>query len=403
MQKNILAAAVAGALATPVAALAQSNVTISGYLHLSVDNLKITQPAAGRTTTSESRLNDESSSGVIFQVREDLGGGNAALVRVDVKTNADSSAIAASGESYVGLSLRNAGRLTAGRHSLHFFKTFPDAWFQGVTLRVHPSSIIDFAGGGVVAVANATRTQNSVRWSSPTWGGFNVDVGYSFNPGPGTEADLTAGNTARKGRAWNLNPAYSGKNWHIAYSYWNGKSDAPAAAAVTGAAAGTALHQLAVADQRSDTLYGYYIWDGLKVGLTWNKTKLTAAHTAPGLAATGTVIGNRTAWSLPVSYRTGPHYFFVSYTKARDDKATAAADGARLWGVSYMYNFSKRTMMGVSYGKLTNDVGAAYSPYGDRGLPLGNVSANGVLGSVNSGAAPGEDTRVVAFSVRVTY
>ena len=394
MQKRFLAIAVAGALAAPGLALAQSNVTISGYIHMSVDNLKISQPAATRTTTSETRLNDESSSGVIFQVREDLGGGNAALVRVDVKTNPDTSGIAASGESYVGLSLHNAGRFTAGRHSLHFFRTFPDAWFQGVTLRVHPSSIIDYAGGGVVAVANATRTPNSVRWSSPKWGGFAMDVAYSFNPFTGTEADLSATNTARKGRAWNLNPAYSGKNWHVAYSYWNGKSDAPALATVTTAAAGTAAHQLAVADQRSDTLYGYYIWEGLKVGLTWNKSKLTAAHTAAGLAATGTELGNRTAWSLPVSYTTGRHYFFASYTKARDDKATAGvSDGAKMWALMYGYSLSKRTSMSLSYTKLRNDAGAAYNLF---------TNAGG-LGSANAATTAGEDVRLLSFGMRHTF
>ncbi|MFY9315901.1 MAG: porin [Burkholderiales bacterium] len=403
MRKKLLAVAVAGAFTLPGVALAQSNVTISGYVHMSVDNLKINQPAAGRTTTSESRLNDESSSAVIFSVREDLGGGNAALVRVDVKINPDTSAIAASGESYVGLSIHNAGRFTAGRHNLHFFKTFPDAWFQGVTLRVHPSSIIDFAGGGVVAIANATRTPNSLRWSSPNWGGFAADVAYSFNPLSGSEADLSATNTARKGRAWNLNPAYTGNNWLIAYSYWNAKNDAPALATVTGATAPSAAHQLAIADQRSDTLYGWYTWDGFKVGLTWNKSKLNAAHTAPGLAATGTAIGNRTAWSLPISYKTGPHYFFASYTKAGDDKATAVADSAKMWGVTYMYNFSKRTMAGLSYGKITNDVGAAYSPYGDRGIGIGTVALTSGLGSVNSGAAPGEDYRTISFNIRHSY
>ncbi len=68
-----------------------------------------------------------------------------------------------------------------------------------------------------------------------------------------------------------------------------------------------------------------------------------------------------------------------------------------------MYNFSKRTKMGVSYGKLTNDAGAAYSPYGDRGIGIGSVALTSGLGSVNSGAAAGEDYRTISFNVRVDY
>lgn len=393
MEKKALTVAVAGALAAPALALAQSNVTISGYVHMSAGNIKISQPAPARTTTSESRVNDESSSGVILQVREELGGGNAALVRVDVKTNLDTSTIAATGESYVGLAVHNAGRFTVGRHSLHFFKTPDDGWFNGVTLRVHPSSIIDYAGGGVVTIANATRTPNSVKWSSPVWSGFSVDVGYSFNPTttPAGEADMTAGNTARKGNALNVNPAFTAGNWAAGYSYWDGKSDAP-----------TAATQLALADQRSDSLYGYYRWGGFKFGAMWNVSKLTAAA-AGALGAAGTEIGNRTAWSIPVRYTVGQHNFFVNYTKARDDKATAAADGATLWGASYIYAFSKRTFAGFTVGRLTNEAGAAYSPYGDRGIGIGSTGTTSGLGSTNSGAAPGEDYRVLAFNIRHTY
>ncbi|MFY9315900.1 MAG: hypothetical protein WAO95_10115, partial [Burkholderiales bacterium] len=59
VNKKLLAVAIAGALAAPGAALAQSSVTISGFIGVTVDNLKFSQPAATRTTASESRMSDD--------------------------------------------------------------------------------------------------------------------------------------------------------------------------------------------------------------------------------------------------------------------------------------------------------------------------------------------------------
>ncbi|MBI2752865.1 MAG: porin [Betaproteobacteria bacterium] len=375
MNKKLLAVAVAGVLAAPTVALAQSSVTISGAVRMSVDNVKVSQAAATRTTTSESRLNDESSS-IIFSVVEDLGGGLRAIVRADWKPNFDSSADALSGESYIGLSSNQWGRLTFGRHNFHFFKAPYDGYGKGGSLKTMPTSLVDFAGGGSVAIANATRTANSVRFNTPRWGGFELEAGYSFNPAlvggaSLAEADMTAGNTARKGRAWNLIPAFYGKNWHIAYSYWSGKADAPTAA---------------TPDQRSDSLYGYYDWGGLRIGAIWNKSKLTAAAGA----LTGTQTGSRTAWSIPVNYAFGPHTIMGHYTKARDDKATTLVqDGAKMWTLAYAYSLSKRTSLQVFASKITNDVGATYNFF----------TSSGGLGSTNAALAAGEDARLYGLGM----
>ncbi|MFY9314430.1 MAG: porin [Burkholderiales bacterium] len=391
MNKRLLAVAVAGALAAPIAASAQSSVTISGAITMTVDNVKYSDSPATRTTRSESRLNDESSS-IVFNVREDLGGGMSAIVKVDVKPNPDSSAIAASGESFIGISTKDAGRFTAGRHNFNFFKTPWDGYGLSGGLKSHPSSLIDYAGGGKVAIANATRTPNSLMWSSPNWSGVTVDVGYSFNPGgssatneignsTATEADLTAGNTARKGRAWLLNPTYTASNWSVAYSYWSAKVDAPTAS-------------IFLADQRSDSLYGYYTWGGFKLGGMWNKTRL---NTAVGATA-GAKVSERTAWSIPIRYTMGQHNFLAHYTKARDDKATAGvSDGAKMWALMYAYALSKRTSASLTYTKLRNDGNATA---GGAGY---NMYTNIVLGSANAGTAASEDVSAFIFGMRHNF
>jgi predicted porin len=389
MRKKILVAAVASALAAPAAALAQSSVTINGYIQLSADNMKASN-APARTKTSERRVNDDSSS-VVFNVTEDLGDGTAAIVRVDLKPNLDTGALAASGESWVGLRSRTWGQLTMGRHSLHYFLAPDDAYYKGASYRIHPSSLTDFAGGGRIAIANATRTPNSIKWTSPNWSGFGLVAAYSTNPlaSAGVEADMTAGNTARDGRAWNLHPTYTAANWKIGYSFWDGKADNPSAiysSALSGlstAPLGTSTTvaslagQLITADQRSNTLYGYYTWDGWKLGGLWTKAELTAAATGAGLAPIGTRLGNRAAWSIPLRYTTGAQSFMATYTRAQDDKATVVRDGAKMWSLTYGYALSKRTNLALSLNQIRNDAGAAYTHYVDAGAGTNNALAAG--------------------------
>lgn len=430
MRKKILVVAVAGALAAPAIVFAQyqdpatthksgvaaqraapagppSSVTISGNVLISVDNQNVGNAVATRTKTSETRMQDESSS-LVFNVRENLGNGLAAVGRLDFKVGYPTGTLSAFGESWVGLDSTSLGSLTAGRHGLHYFKTPEDSYFLGASYRVHASSLVDFAGGGRVAIANATRTPNTLKWTSPKWNGFQTIVAYSFSPtgAQALSADGAAGNTARSGRAWNVNPTYTVANWAAGYSFWDSKSDNPSAtynAAVQGlgntagnvgiyapGAGASAIGQLVFADQRSDTLYGHYMWGGWKLGLLWNKSQLTAAATGAGLAATGTKLGERTAWSIPLRYASGPHTYMATYTKAQDDSTTAAQDGAKMWALTYAYSFSKRTHIALSWADLKNDGGGAYTPY---------VSSS----STNGGLAPGESARNITLGMRHNF
>ncbi len=391
--------------------LAQStdtNVTVSGTILVDVFSQSVGNAVPARTTTSETRMEDNSSD-LIFGVRENLGNGLAAVGRLNFKPNYPTGAFAPNGESYVGLDSKDWGSLGAGRYSLHYFKTPEDAYFLGGSYRTSPSSLIDFAGGGRVAIANATRTGNVLKYTSPNWNGLQTVVAYSFSPAgsQALSADGKYGNTARTGRAWNLNPTYTAANWMVGYSFWDSRADAPSAVYdpnVQGLgnvggnvgiyavpAAGTsAIGQLVTADQRSDSLYGFYTWSGWKFGAMWNRSKLTAAATGAGLASVGTELSNRTAWSIPLRYTVGPNNFMATYTKAQDDSATPVQDGAKQVALTYAYSLSKRTYLALTWAKLTNDGSGAYTPY---------VST----ASVNGNLAPGESARSIVFGMRHNF
>jgi len=365
MNKKLLAVAVAGALALPGVALAQSSVTISGFLKMGIDNVKLGNSA--KSPSSEMRVQDDSSR-IIFNVREDLGGGLAAIVQIDWRVTPDLGADAISGNNHVGFVSKNWGRVFIGRQDIHYGGRESYLTAKG-SLKADSISLLAFAGGGGTAIAGATRTPNIIHYTTPNWGGFTMIAAYSTSPAAGTSVEADIGSGIRKGRAWNLNPNMAGSNYVVGYSYWTAKNDAG------GNTVGTA-------DQRGDRLYGSYRWGGLRVGLAWDKSKLKGA-------TNGVVLSNRTAWSLPVSYTWGANEIHAHYTKARDDKATVATDGSKMFALSYQYSLSKRTALALTYAKITNEAGAFYQLF----------TSAGALGSPSAAVAAGEDPRIFAATV----
>jgi predicted porin len=363
MKLRIFAVVAAGLLAGPGPALAQSSVTISGYFKMAVENVKLSQTA--KAPNSETRVVDDASR-ILFTVVEDLGGGLQAIGQYDFRVTSDVGTLAGSGNNYVGLRGKSWGALTLGRHDLHYALVPSEINAKAGSYKAQSVALLAFAGGGGTAVAVNSRTANAVRYDSPSWNGFALTAAYSSNAAA-QDADLGSG--VRKGRAWNFAPSYTASNWQVGWSNWTSKPDA-----------------FAGADERADRLWGYYVWGGFKLGLAWDSARLKAG-------ATGATTSNRTAWSLPLRYATGSHNFYLEYARARDDKATAAADGARMIALAYAYDLSRRTSVGITYARLRNDPGALYNLYN---------SAAG-QGSASAAVAAGEDPRIWAIGMRHAF
>jgi predicted porin len=395
MNKKLLAVAVAGALAAPGVALAQSSVTISGVLKASLQQYKISNASAARagTNTSQSLIHDDSSR-IVFNMREDLGGGLSAIGQVDWRINLDThtnspstGALAGTptdnvgGNNHVGLLSKQWGRIFFGRQDVHYFGRESDLGAVRNDLQSDSISLLAYvAGAGVpnggIPIAGATRTGNIVHYTTPNWSGFSGIIAYSFNP-TNQEADINS--TGRKGYAWNVAPTFEGRNFTVGYSYWSQKADANAVAANV--------------NQRGDRLFGSYRWGGLRIGAAWDKSKVT--NEGVNNAVTGsTTAARRDAWSIPIEYSWGPHFIGGHYTKANNDKATPVQDGAKMWAIGYAYSLSKRSSVGVTYAQISNDTGATYTPFTGNG-GLGGGSAHTAL--------PGEDPRFWSMTIRHAF
>ncbi len=378
MQKKLLAVAVAGALFSPLA-MAQSSVTISGIFKVGLDNVKIGNPGVARAglNTNEWRITDNSSR-MIFGIREDIGGGLSGIAQLDARFTPDdaSGGFAESGNTWVGLRSNTLGSLTMGRHDLHYGKQPDDIAAKAGALMGAAVSLMDFTANGV-AIANATRTPNVIRWDSPNWSGFALTAAYSTSPF-GNETDMATG--GRKGNAWNFNPSYTAGNFQVGASLWKAKGD------------GTGL-TLTAANQDSLVLYGYYRFGAFKVGAAVNDSEVETVA-----AGVTTNANDRRVWTIPVSWSAGPHNLYAHYTKAGKDKAMEANPAitgteAKMWAFAYVYDLSKRTSVGVTYAAIDNKPGAAYNFF----------TNTGGLGTPNSIAAAGEDPKLLAFTMRHAF
>jgi predicted porin len=409
MQKKLLAVAVAGAMFSPLA-MAQSSVTISGVFKVGVDNVKIGNPrsaafgaatsAAGgvaRTglNTNEWRVTDNSSR-MIFGITEDIGGGLFGIAQLDARFQPDDAGgnFAESGNTWVGVRSNTLGTLTFGRHDLHYGKQPDDIAAKAGALMASSVSLMDYTyltgavaaglapaavgpAGPTIAIANATRTPNVVRYDTPNFGGFAATIAYSTSAF-GDESDMRTG--GRKGNAWNFNPSFTSGPFQVGASLWKAKGDATATAAT-----------LSGFNQDSLALYGYYRLGAFKVGAAFNNSEVEAI--AGGVT---TAIVDRRNWTIPVSWSMGPHNVYAHYTKAGKDKAAAALPvpvndtEAKMWAFAYVYDLSKRTSVGVTYAAIDNKTNASYNLFTNTGS----------LGTGSSIATPGEDPKLLAFTVR---
>lgn len=376
MKKSLIALAVLGAFAT--AAQAQTNVQIGGRIQADIKSYKVGDTA--RVAKNEFRVDDDETSRFWLRGTEDLGGGLKALFYVENRFNTDvQSGVGAgnglaNGNTYVGLS-GNWGQVTLGKHT--FMEDQGNAVQYGIKGgQAIPSGLlgskailnyVDGVGGANRSGISTSRVQNSVQYQSPKFSGFQAKVGYSTNP-DGVEGTINGTSTYSKGQGYFLAGNYTNGPIYLNAAYWNH----------------TIEGQPLAGDEEALRLSGSYAFPfGLKVGLQFDRSSVERA-------GVGGRDAERNAWQLPVSYQFGNSTVLASYTKAGDIDGEADS-GAKMWTIGYDYALSKRTNVGVFYGKLDNDRNARYQ------LDGAGDSRNGTA------LLAGESASIFAVAVKHTF
>lgn len=348
MQKKILVLALAGLSS---AAFAQSNVTISGAIEAQFENISAKgATAAGADLTTRKRVTDNTS-WLRFSGSEDLGNGMKAFFQVESDLGIDggaSAAVPAAAAGANGFGNRNSGVGIAGGFGTVLMGHW-DAQYQAQL-----EGGVDFGSSGalphsansmnltseVAGTLIGGRLNNVVAYITPDFNGLSARLAWTAS----TESN-TAGITA-KSSGLNLFVKYANGPINAFYAYLNAKDQTDGAGVVGVTADDVKGNKLGVA---------YTFPMGLKVGVVWDKTKIDDV--------VGTKLAQRTAWSIPVSYTTGAHGIHFAYAKAGDLSTAAgsvANTGAKNLILGYTYSLSKRTQLGVSYSKITNESAATY-------------------------------------------
>jgi predicted porin len=295
MKKHLIAAAVAAAVVAP-AAMAQSSVTIYGGLDTGI---QIFDPKSGSSATSsaEGRIY---SSRLGFRGTEDLGGGLTAGFILESRLAASAGTLGAAGGDVFN---REASLSLSGGFGSIAFGRLDLSAAEGVDTFTSQIGNLGFASS---AFELAGDVANSFRYSTPSLGGVNLQVGYS----PNASANATA------------QPA-DGEITSVSATYASGKF---------GVAAGYTRRDLAVGDTKVTTVGARYDFGVARIGLFYGNHDAAAAEVDVIMASASVPLGNGLA--LIGSYRTSDVKGGVETTDVNLGVSKALSKRTTLYGIA---------------------------------------------------------------------
>jgi predicted porin len=371
MNKKLVALAVAGAFALPLAAQAQTaNVTLYGRLNMDLEFIRGQQTAAdGGGNPTVNRISSNSSR-LGVRGTESLGGGLNAIFQIESNVSGDtgnsSSSGLASRETFVGLQ-GSWGKTTLGKFlmpmdDLHpIFGNAPTLttsilataalWAQG------PQSK---AGGGFDA-----RTGNNIRYDSPNFSGFTTAWQYSTRDSSGFANGADNGDHASELRHANViggNLIYANGPVQVGFGIERNNK-------VRGPSLNDTDWTITGAYDFGTIMQGF----GLRLALVYERTKFdTGCTVATALSGSGCDL-KRDFWGASGTIPVGGGKVYLFYGRAGEGKGSAA-DGTTIgglvkggdskashWEASYSYSLSPRTLLYAGYSRINNDARAIYT------------------------------------------
>jgi predicted porin len=341
MKKKLIALAIAGAFVAPVAMADTSNVTISGTLDMSIDNVNGKTDNNGGAATDNGRQWGVSSnaSNVVFSGNEDLGNGLSAIWQLQTFINfggtggnAANDGTLSNGVSYLGLKSKSWGSLMVGKldSSMKLLGRKVDLFGNHLGDSrniIQKDKTVGFADWD-------PRPTNTIMYSTPDFNGFTGIVHYTTN---------TAGTYTTDS---------STTVWGVAGNYENGPIFVGAAYMKYNEDRGifTGLE-----NPSAWRLAGGYNFGDFKVVALWESTKDNSL--LPG------VDDNRNAWGLGGAYKFGMNTVKVQYYRAQDF-GNVSDTSAGMWALGLDHAMSKRTTAYVGYAHMSNDNLVNYSMSG---------------------------------------
>lgn len=338
MNKKLAAIAVAGALALPSVALAQSaNVTLYGRANVDMEVVNGAQPNGSnphvfRVSSNSSRFG--------LRGTESLGGGLNAIFQLESGNDWSAGGGTLGGrDTFVGLQSPAWGTFKMGLFHLPYdalHSIFGNVPTQETTI------LSDAAlwAQGAVSKANGSfdqRVANSIRYDTPNYSGFTAAVSYSASELANHASVISAGVFYANG------PLEAGFGWQQNESF------------------------------RDSTATGFNLDDNAyTVAAAWNFGFVRIGGAYERLEY-DTPAGKlkRNLWSVSGTVPVGAGTFYASYQKANDGSGPSSQriggltggqdSGANHWTLSYSYAMSKRTLFYTGWTKINNESRANYT------------------------------------------
>jgi predicted porin len=368
MNKKLMAIAVAGALAAPAAALAQSS-TVQVYGTVLV-NYNLVDYGQGRVNNDMLNSHDAN---LGFKGEEQLGGGLSAWFQCE--STLDVTGVTLGGwcgrNSAFGMK-GNFGNVFAGiwdmpmKTAMANFRPFSTSGAFGMSSVLWNTSGSDVGNGPAgVPAANVTsftrRQTNLISYATPNWAGFQGSVAFSTPNEATAQVNAT---TAKKPRLWGLGGTYTNGPFIVGAGYERHTNYNPA---------GVANYQ--GGDDRGWNAAIAYTFAGVfKLSAIYTDTRY---DTSPGTTLSDRSWGVSGDWAIA-----GPHRLRAEWNRQQSTSGnfggavvagacTNAAvgqwtancgqggTGANLYGLQYAYAFSKRTELNFGYARLNNDANSA--------------------------------------------
>ncbi len=355
MKKTQIAVALAlGSVSLSAAAqTAVNNVTLYGRVNTTVESRKVT---GGETTTG--LFNNASRWGV--RGTEDMGGGLKALFQLESGFGSDDGTLTNNiGQSPVGLFNRESfagisggfGTVRAGRiTSPLYFASADYISMHNHDTGVSSDALFHFGATGV-------NNNNSVVYKTPSFGGADVEVAYSFaagffpNAGNSGNNELPGSNNQRNLQVavnWVGGPLHLGGGF-AQMKDRSGLPTSPESKDETWVV--RALYEMGPV-----TLGGYYERSKFDFG--------------PGDRP------SRNNFRIAGMYTLGASEFHVNYGMADDFSGTGNNEtGATQWTLGYNYNLSKRTKVYGFYTQLEDDSNGNFYVGAGNGAKLRSIAA----------------------------
>jgi predicted porin len=332
--------------AFPVAAIAQSSLTLYGVVDVGVrqDNPKL----AGAPSTFAVVSGHQNGSRFGFRGNESLGGGLSAVFALESGFNIDSGTSAQGSrlfgrQAYVGLRSATLGTLVAGRNPIFSSGTGDFHMLE----KIDPFRItFGIASLGSTYSSIALRADNSILWQSPKWAGFQGGIGYSTAVDGAEAAGSSNNNTLiTSALSYSNGPLYVGLFYDV-ISPTNAQ-ERPVASGGLGATDNqTHLMLGGTYDFKVVEVHAAYWWENDQFGFT--ATRIPTAAESPTKRT-----ADATGWMLGLTVPIGQFRFFGDY-QSRDGDQQGRFEGDRtVWAVGGRYALSRRTNLYASYANST--------------------------------------------------